>query len=402
MITNKFLITVLKAVTILVTLVSLSCQDNQKSKQENAEHLFLDFSENILDYRLTPKDSADRSGLMFSDQGAWFAYSLPKVNKNALGFSGPFLMTQQNGVWSSKSLSSIHISEENDSENLIDFKNDLVHQKSYASHLEQAFKNEKLEVKQELFFISGHTAIQKTSITNTSTENMTALARIQGAMSDIGISISNEADVIKLVSEKSSAIGYIKTSNSIQNIDVSDEDKSYKIQLNTFELKPNETKDLIITQTFIFPEYSWAEEEQLIDNIDFNSVFEARKTEKNEQLKSIIENRKSQFKADKYAEVLAKAHLTLQNNWRIPAGELTNEGLFPSYHYEWFNGFWSWDSWKHAVGLSYYNIDLAKNQMRAMFDFQSEDGFIVDCIFRDTSIEPHNYRDTKPPLSACC
>lgn len=280
MITNKFLITVLKAVTILVTLVSLSCQDNQKSKQENAEHLFLDFSENILDYRLTPKDSADRSGLMFSDQGAWFAYSLPKVNKNALGFSGPFLMTQQNGVWSSKSLSSIHISEENDSENLIDFKNDLVHQKSYASHLEQAFKNEKLEVKQELFFISGHTAIQKTSITNTSTENMTALARIQGAMSDIGISISNEADVIKLVSEKSSAIGYIKTSNSIQNIDVSDEDKSYKIQLNTFELKPNETKDLIITQTFIFPEYSWAEEEQLIDNIDFNSVFEARKTEK--------------------------------------------------------------------------------------------------------------------------
>jgi putative isomerase len=38
--------------------------------------------------------------------------------------------------------------------------------------------------------------------------------------------------------------------------------------------------------------------------------------------------------------------------------------------------------------------------MRAMFDFQREDGFIVDCIFRDTTIEAHNYRDTKPPLSA--
>ena len=38
--------------------------------------------------------------------------------------------------------------------------------------------------------------------------------------------------------------------------------------------------------------------------------------------------------------------------------------------------------------------------MRAMFDFQNEDGFIVDCIYRDTSIEPHNYRDTKPPLAA--
>ena len=29
---------------------------------------FLQFSENILDYRITPKDSVDRSGLIFSDQ----------------------------------------------------------------------------------------------------------------------------------------------------------------------------------------------------------------------------------------------------------------------------------------------------------------------------------------------
>jgi len=89
----------------------------------------------------------------------------------------------------------------------------------------------------------------------------------------------------------------------------------------------------------------------------------------------------------------------LQNNWRIPAGEIKHEGLFPSYHYKWFNGFWSWDSWKHAVGLSYFNPDLAKKQMKLMFAFQNEDGFIVDCVYRDTSIEAHNYRDTKPPLS---
>lgn len=35
-----------------------------------------------------------------------------------------------------------------------------------------------------------------------------------------------------------------------------------------------------------------------------------------------------------------------------------------------------------------------------MFDFQLEDGFIVDCVYRDTTIEAHNYRDTKPPLAA--
>lgn len=35
-----------------------------------------------------------------------------------------------------------------------------------------------------------------------------------------------------------------------------------------------------------------------------------------------------------------------------------------------------------------------------MFEFQLEDGFIVDCVYRDNRIEKHNYRDTKPPLSA--
>jgi putative isomerase len=35
-----------------------------------------------------------------------------------------------------------------------------------------------------------------------------------------------------------------------------------------------------------------------------------------------------------------------------------------------------------------------------MFDFQDEMGMIPDCVYRDTLIENHNWRDTKPPLSA--
>ena len=35
-----------------------------------------------------------------------------------------------------------------------------------------------------------------------------------------------------------------------------------------------------------------------------------------------------------------------------------------------------------------------------MFKFQNADGFVADCVYRDTTIEAHNYRDTKPPLSA--
>ena len=74
--------------------------------------------------------------------------------------------------------------------------------------------------------------------------------------------------------------------------------------------------------------------------------------------------------------------------------------FFPSYHYVWFHGFWAWDSWKHAAAVAFYQPELAKDQIRAMYDYIDTEGFIPDCIYRDTTIEAHNYRNTKPPLSA--
>jgi putative isomerase len=98
--------------------------------------------------------------------------------------------------------------------------------------------------------------------------------------------------------------------------------------------------------------------------------------------------------------IAVKSILTLINNWRAPYGELKHEGLFPSYARGYFRGFWAWDSWKHAVALAYFEPDVAKNQVRAKYDFQDQHGMIADCVFPDTTIENHNWRDTKPPLSA--
>ena len=388
----------IKRLFILTILLSFfGCKNNPKTIVETD---YLKFSENILDYRITPKDSIDKSGLMFSDQGAWFAYSLPESDRSLVGFSGPFLMTQDNGIWSSGILSGILLTTGHHNNNLFSLNEDLVEQSSTSSHLNRSFKNENIELEQSLVFLSGHTALQKVIITNISDDTILVSANIQGGISNIGIELSKENNQIKLTSKNSEATGYIHTLNIIERIDILDENRFYGIQLESSFLEPNESKEIIISQTFIFPEYSWKQEKALIENVDFDSVLNARKQEKNSQLKSLIDNRKPQFQDDKYAEVLAKAHLTLQNNWRIPAGEIEHEGLFPSYHYKWFNGFWSWDSWKHAVGLSYYDLRLAKEQVKLMFKFQNDDGFVADCVYRDTTIEAHNYRDTKPPLSA--
>ena len=325
---------------------------------------------------------------MFSDQGAWFAYSFPNSTGKLTGFSGPFLMTQQNGVWSSTSLTNLVI------ENT---KWTSITTKSFNSHLEQTFQSNNLELKQELVFSSGHTAIIKSFLKNKSKSAKTVNYHFKNEqlLAD-GLKLSTTNNQLTIKSSKTDAIGHIIFPSDVV---LNSTDSTYISDNIILQLKPNQVKEFTISQSFIFKEYSWNDELKSIQNTTFKSELENRKSEKNGQLQSLIENRKEQFSKDVYAEVLAKAQLTLQNNWRIPAGEIKHEGLFPSYHYKWFNGFWSWDSWKHAVGLSFYNTELAKKQMKLMFEFQNKDGFVADCVYRDTSIENHNYRDTKPPLS---
>jgi putative isomerase len=105
------------------------------------------------------------------------------------------------------------------------------------------------------------------------------------------------------------------------------------------------------------------------------------------------------LKADPgYRRIAAKAVQTLIGNWRAPRGDLLHAGVQPSYSNPGFNGFWAWDSWKHAVALARFAPDLAKDQMRAMFDYQDEHGMVADAIYADKA--ENNWRDTKPPLAA--
>lgn len=357
-----------------------SCS-NSKKESSTSSLDYLASSKNILNYRITPENKYDKNGLMFSDQGAWFAYSFPGSNSRQsytlnTGFTGPFLLTQQNGVWSSKVLTELSIK---------NTKWISHHIESNASHLEQSFLSPEIELTQKLVFLSGHTAMIESTIKNTTNKKITIDYewKINPILAD-SLQLNNEGKEITITSSKTNAVGHLLFENKSA----------------TLSLSPNESKSFVISQSFIFPEYDWQKEKKNIQQIDFNQLLTKRKNEKDNQLKSLITNKKSQFQDSIYNDVLAKAHLTLQNNWRIPAGEIKHEGLFPSYHYKWFNGFWSWDSWKHSVGLSHFNLDLAKKQIKLMFEFQNEDGFVADCVYRDTNIEAHNYRDTKPPLSA--
>ena len=355
---------------------------------------------NILNYTGTPSTPNDRNSLAFSDQGAWFAYGMLAKDDFKLAFSGPFLMTQGQGEWCSEMLSQLQLinTQTKQEINLNDFK---IIQNSYNSHIEQTFQNKKLKIVQTLFYSSSHSALIITQITNLSEEPIRLQPNWNGSLFSSGLQIIKEENKITLTTNRSTAKGLIQVFGD-QIISSNATDSSYAIVLNELDIKANETKLLTLSHSFIFPEYDAAKEQDQLALAAQSPIeyLQRRKEKKEKQLSTLYHKLDPHWDNIIYKDLVSKTILTLQNNTRIAAGELKHAGIFPSYHYKWFLGFWAWDSWKHAAAVANYDPELAKDQIRAMYDFQQNNGFIADCVFRDTSIENHNYRNTKPPLSA--
>ncbi|MDO5600998.1 MAG: trehalase family glycosidase, partial [Lachnospiraceae bacterium] len=115
-----------------------------------------------------------------------------------------------------------------------------------------------------------------------------------------------------------------------------------------------------------------------------------------------------------YKNAAVKSIETLMTNYMSAAGDLIHGGVVPSMSYKWFIGLWAWDSWKQVVGLSHFNPELAKENVRTIFDYQiqaddevrpQDVGGIVDCIFFNKGPERGgdggnwNERNSKPPLA---
>ena len=97
-----------------------------------------------------------------------------------------------------------------------------------------------------------------------------------------------------------------------------------------------------------------------------------------------------------YDRIAVKSAVTLISNWRTHREGLLHEGVIPSHAVGYFVGFWAWDSWRFSAALASFAPELAKNNIRAMFDYQLPDGMIIDCIY--TNSADNNARDSKPPL----
>lgn len=345
----------------------------------------------------SPQKFSDSAQNIFMDKGAWFGFALPDTNHQFSGFVGPYLMQYKYGGWLSTSLININP--------IIMSGNSTIGEKSSNAffdagklYLNKTYENG-MSIDQSLQYISAKSVLINLSLHgNTDTEtgllwfgdllmDDTKIQNIDG-----GFQIGLDNGLI------------IQIRFSDPEIEFSFSEKGNKNKVNTaiqFDNDPM-SKQVIISV--------FTKADDVDSEIKFvNSVLDDPTTAQNNHKKRWDQYALSISKVNKDVpkkvlkdeqSIAVKSLLTLVNNWRSPYGELKHEGLFPSYSRGYFRGFWAWDSWKHAVALSHFEPEVAKNQVRAMYDFQNEAGMISDCVFPDTTIENHNWRDTKPPLSA--
>lgn len=374
---------------LLLTIITGGCAVYNSKRKPDLQKRFPD----VLNIRGIPQNEEDESHYCFSDLGAWHGFGLPDSANYYGGFTGPFIIA--NNTWVSKCLA--QLSFENADGTGFDFSScnkPLLN--FYPGLLNQSFKQNGISVSMSLFFISGRTAVVRIEIVNQSGKDARLYKKWAGRSLVKKSKLVNDGNEINLVFEGNDFFACIDFNEKVET-SISADGLSYTSRsVQPLVIRSGTSCNFSFFQSFYFNQGELQAETSVKENDPSGSdtYLDNNKKRWNAYLENLEINKTP------YPHLAVKALITLITNWRSPAGALVHEGLFPSYHYIDFHGFWAWDSWKQVVALSRFAPELAENQIRAMFDYQDASGMVADCVFRDTLQEAVNRRDTKPPLAS--
>lgn len=347
---------------------------------------------NLINIKNAPKYERDRDCFVFSDLGSWIGYALPEneANENTGGFVGPYMMTGRGWIASALAQPSMTVNGER-----FDFARNIQTAKYYPGKLVQEFRNEQVYFVTELCYESAQTAVIRTSVRNISDKELDISLSYEGGLlgknaslkaMDKGVLINTGVEDAQL------AVRFL----TADQVNVVGKDSLRVAEKVSLALASGAEYNGAYTETFAFDEASLQNELKAQSSMNVEQVFTKNEERWNGYLASIFKGESPYLKENKYRRVMVKAMITLVSNWRTPAGDILHDGCYPSYCG--FFGVWSWDSWKHASATALFNPELAKNEIRCLFDYQAENGMIPDYVSRFK--EHINWRDTKPPLAA--
>ena len=339
----------------------------------------------VLNVKNVPDSTNDWSAFFFADMGAWFGFALPDSPEYYGSFIGPFSMRTQK--WIGQDL--IKFSIFSNSNEQVVFSNckdtKIIY---YPGILKQEYTFDDFEVELSLFYVSESEAIITSEIKNNSNATMQLSLGWEGELFDNEASFEQHKNQIKVIDAKDNYFGSLETES----------ESIIKISNNKYHLKNAKLVKILPNNRHvenIIYHYSATETKNITNPREH---YKQNQERWNSYIAAVTSPNTKWLQEKKYQQLAVKALETLILNWRSATGDLHHDGLFPSSSVWYFNGFWAWDSWKHAVALAKFAPELAKDQMRTMFDYQNEKGMIADCIYLDKS--ENNWRNSKPPLAA--
>jgi putative isomerase len=325
--------------------------------------------------------------MLFSDLGAWHGYSLPANEAEYGGFNGPVLFNEI-GYVLANSFAKLSLAVDGKA-----YPFQKPDQAYFPGILRQQYSALGLEVTQSLIFYSSRSAVMKTTLINKSGKALQISAAISGTVKDKQYAISKNAATVSVKAKngifQSEIIGKWAFAIAV-------DDTAYTAKTEHDEvLGAGQQYSFYICQTFNTDgENPAAVKTPSVSELE--KAFVQNRQRWDGYVSKILSHKTSWLKEEQYRRLAVKSLITLTTNWRSPAGSIRHSGIFPSYNF--FDGFWAWDSWKHAAGCALFDVRLAEDNIRSMFDYQDGYGMIADCIFSDSS--RNNYRNTKPPLAA--
>lgn len=326
---------------------------------------------NILDIAYTP-DTLTRCRGWFTDAGSWMGFTLPQKDHWVNGFCGPFSLDMNRRQWMAQSAVTVGYA---DQANVIFTPDSTCY---FPGELYLSASSEEGKIIQRLNFLDASTALLRIHSDAGKELSLTA--------SQWGKEIQVQTDQNTVIARHPS--GEIVALTFTPDVSVKGTDNNYQAKINGSE------HDTYVAISFYTGEKELSAGLQKAQ-LALSNPQEGLKANKERWEGYLAKILRKDMKPE-YDRIAVKAVVTLISNWRTHRGGLLHEGIVPSHAAYYFVGFWAWDTWRFSAALAKFDPELAKDNIRAMFDYQQPDGMIIDCIYTDPA--ENNARDSKPPL----
>jgi len=354
---------------------------------------------NLLSAEGTPGGSSKDTPDLFFDLGSWHGFGFPDRQdvQHQGGFTGPFTLVEQRG-WVSPELVHLTLRQiENGHETVLGDTTPTT-ETYYPGSLAETYETSDVSVTMRLWFLSNRSAMVSARISNKSTHKIVLNVGWDGSINRVDYQIVAHGEGIQVALSHATSLADVVFSKNSGHVELnSANQQTYAVVSQPITFQPGETIDRYAVESVYWGEADRASDVASIQQAlaDPDKSFSLSQERWAGYITPLLARVAHAPDREMREVVLVKSVQTLLADWRSPAGDLTFEGLFPSWQK--FQAFWAWDSWKHAAALALFDPELAKNQVRAMFAYQDDAGMVPDVIGVDK--RSNNLRNTKSPLA---